>query len=105
MPTTTTLRRHRLTVLVLAGTALFAGARPSPAADAPAPDGWATAAPRAEIRPDFAYDPHGGPDGHGCLVITADGREGLAGCWHKTVAVTGGKPYRFTARYRATGVA
>ena len=44
------------------------------AADAPAPDGWTAAAPRDEIKPAFAFDPAGGPDGKGCLVPN-----GLAG--------------------------
>jgi predicted amidohydrolase len=70
-----------------------------------APDGWSGAAPRDEIRPAFTYDPSGGPDGKGCLVITADRREGLDGWWKKTFPVTGGKHYRFDARYKALGVA
>ena len=62
-------------------------------------------APRDEIRPDFAVEPAGGPDGKGCLVIKADRREGLAGYWTKTMPVTGGKHYRFAALYQAQGVA
>jgi predicted amidohydrolase len=107
-----TIRRRRLTLLVLTGTALLAGYRPSSAADtapgprpfAAAPDGWTAAAPRDEIRPDFSFDPRGGPDGKGGLVITADRREGLAGYWKKTFPVAGGKHYRFAAVYQATGV-
>jgi predicted amidohydrolase len=86
-----------------------------PAADPPgravaqtadkAPDGWAAAAPRDEIRPEFAFDPSGGPDGKGCFLIKADRREGLAGCWQKTIPVTGGKHYRVAAKYQASGVA
>jgi predicted amidohydrolase len=72
--------------------------------DAP-PDGWTTAAPRDEIRPDFAYDAKGGPNGDGCFVIKADGREGLDGCWKKTFPITGGKYYRFDAKFSAKGVA
>src|SRR5437868_11400861 len=79
--------------------------RSAPQAGAKAPDGWITAAVRDEIRPEFAYDPRGGPDGKGCFLITADGREGLAGCWKKSLPVTGGKYYRFTASYQAQGVA
>jgi predicted amidohydrolase len=96
-------------VLVLgvaaAGAALASGAWRGTASDEPAPDGWTTAAPRDEIKPAFAYDPAGGPDGAGGLVIKADGRDGLDGCWQKTFPVTGGKHYRFEARYRAEGVA
>src|SRR5881275_66944 len=116
MKTMSRISRRRFVVVVLAGAIagayLIAWARPGTAADtkAPtppetAPGGWVAAAPRAEIRPDFAYDPRGGPDGQGCLVITADRREGLDGCWTKSFPVAGGRHYHFMARYRAEGVA
>ncbi len=66
-----------------------------------APDGWTTAAPRDEIRPAFAFDPQGGPDGRGAFIIKADRREGLDGCWTKTFPVIGGKHYHFHALYQA----
>jgi predicted amidohydrolase len=69
-----------------------------------APDGWTTSAPRAEIRPEFSVEP-GTADGYGCLVLKAGGREGVDGCWKKTMPVVGGKSYRFQAHYRARGVA
>jgi predicted amidohydrolase len=69
------------------------------------PEGWVQFAPRDEIRPEFAYEPDGGPDGKGTLVLRSDAREGLAGAWKKTLAVTGGKTYHFTARYQARNVA
>jgi predicted amidohydrolase len=69
-----------------------------------APDGWSTGAPRAEIRPAFRYEPHGGADGRGCLVIQADRREGLDGYWRKDFPIAGGKTYHFRADYRAEGV-
>jgi hypothetical protein len=56
-----------------------------------APEGWRTAAPRQEIRPEFAYDPAGGCDGKGCFIIRADAREGLDGSWTKTIPVVGGR--------------
>ena len=62
-----------------------------------APDGWSTAAPREEIRPDFSCDPHGGKEGMRSFVIEADGRKGLDGWWTKTFPVTGGQYYRFEA--------
>jgi hypothetical protein len=65
------------------------------AADVPA--GWTTAAPRDEIKPQFSYLADGGRSGHGCFVIAADQREGLAGWWTKTFDVTGGQHYRFEA--------
>jgi predicted amidohydrolase len=69
-----------------------------------APDGWAAAAPRDEIRPEFAFDAQGGPNGKGCFIIKAT-REGLDGCWTKTFPITAGKYYRFDAQYLAKGVA
>jgi predicted amidohydrolase len=94
-------------LLALAGASLTEGRQGPPAAQpsTAAPNGWTTAAPRDEIRPAFAYDPAGGPDGKGCLTIKADGREGLDGWWTKTFPVTGGKHYRFAASYQAKGVA
>ena len=65
---------------------------------------WQPAAPRDEIRPTFAFDSGGGPDGEGALVIQADEREGLDGWWSKAFAITGGRHYRFLARYRAHNV-
>ena len=62
-----------------------------------APDGWKMEAPRAEIRPQFAYRPTGGRDGKGSLMIIADEREGLDGYWVKNLPITGGKYYRFSA--------
>ena len=60
-----------------------------------APEGWTTAAPRDEIRPQFAFDSKGGPNDAGCFIIRADQREGLDGCWKKTFPVQGGKYYPF----------
>jgi predicted amidohydrolase len=70
-----------------------------------APGGWTTEAPRDEIRPQFAYEARGGPDGKECFLIKADRREGLDGWWKKTFPVTGGKFYHFTALYQARDVA
>src|SRR5436190_8986423 len=108
-----TKKQHLLVVLALGGAlagAFLIGWRGSAADTAArvvsrAPDGWTTAAPRDEIRPEFAYDPSGGPDGKGCFTIKADRRDGLAGCWQKTFAVSGGKHYRFQTGYQASGVA
>lgn len=61
------------------------------------PEGWAPAAPRDEIRPEFSHDPQGGRDGTGGLVIQADDREGLDGYWTRTFPVVGGRWYRFEA--------
>ena len=74
-------------------------AETKPAADK-LPEGWTTEAPRDEIRPEFAYDPK-----DSAFVIKSDKREGLAGFWKKSFAVTGGKSFRFFANYQAKGVA
>lgn len=75
-------------------------------ADSPtgASDGWMSAAPRDEIRPEFAVERAGGRDGKGCLIIRADGRDGLDGWWTKSFPVVGGQHYRFQAFYRAEQV-
>src|SRR4051794_41083678 len=77
---------------------------PPLAADAAPPAGWSALAPRDEIRPAFAYDPRGGPEGRGAFVIQADARPGLSGCWRRTLPVESGKTYRFSALYRAVNV-
>src|SRR5262245_25437725 len=69
------------------------------------PPGWTTGAPREEIRPEFEFDPSGGVDGKGCLVIRADSREGLDGWWTKMFPVSGGKAFRFSAFFKAGAVA
>lgn len=69
-----------------------------------APDGWTSLSPRAEIRPEFAYEPQGGPAGSSCLLIRADAREGLDGCWTRNFAVEERKSYRFSALFRAKSI-
>ncbi len=107
-------RRAAFCGLILCGVAVLAAlGEPASAQDTgpersrsiTAPDGWSTAAARDEIRPAFAHEREGGSDGRGCLVIRADRREGLDGCWRKEFAVAGGKSYRFRAEYQAEGVA
>jgi predicted amidohydrolase len=92
-------------VVAIAGHHWLVSAADTPRSTAGAPDGWTAAAPRDEIRPEFAYLPKGGVDGHGSLVIRADEREGLDGWWTRTFPVTGGKYYRFSTHYQATNVA
>ncbi len=75
------------------------------AADPANLEDWTPQSPRDEIRPAFATEPHGGPDGQTALVIRTDAREGLDGHWQKSFPVTGGKDYRFQAFYRAENVA
>jgi predicted amidohydrolase len=75
------------------------------AADAvSAPDGWRTLAPREEIRPQFAFEAHGGPAGQPALVVTTDARPGLHGYWTRSFPVTGGQHYRFRVRRHTAGV-
>jgi predicted amidohydrolase len=61
----------------------------------PPPDGWLTISPRDEIRPEFSYEPRGGPNHAGSLVVTHDRRDGLDGWFQKSFAVSGGDYYRF----------
>ena len=81
------------------------GTDPSPHGTSTAPGGWVTGAPRDEIRPAFAYEMTAAKDGPDRLIIKADHRAGLDGYWKKVFPVTGGKTYRFQARYQARGVA
>jgi predicted amidohydrolase len=69
------------------------------------PDGWKTAAPREEIRPQFSFNAKGGPNGTGSLVIQADAREALDGYWTRTFRVKGGQHYRFSALRKLENVA
>jgi len=68
-------------------------------------DGWRPFAPRDEVRPEFAVNPDGGPDGKGGLIIRHDDRKGLDGAWAKSFEVEGDKHYAITAHSRTTGVA
>jgi predicted amidohydrolase len=67
-------------------------------------DGWRPYSPRDEIRPVFAVDPHGGPDGRGGLLIQLAGRPGLDGAWARTFEVEGGAHYRITAHGQMDGI-
>jgi predicted amidohydrolase len=90
--------------LTLLGTALAGLALCGSSHAAGPPEGWTTAAPRDEIRPQFAYLPQGGRDGGGRLVVEHDSREGLDGYWTKTYPVQGGRHYHFQAYRRVRGV-
>lgn len=61
----------------------------------PPPEGWRTVSPRDEIRPAFSFEPRGGPNHAGSLVVRHDHREGLDGWYEKSFAVSGGDYYRF----------
>lgn len=59
---------------------------------------WQTAAPRAEIQPQFEHY----EDGR--LSIAADDRAGLSGYWHTTVPVQGGSTVSFKALRQTAGI-
>jgi predicted amidohydrolase len=69
----------------------------APVSEPASPSGWQSSSPREEIRPNFSFEPKGGPKGNGSWVIEADDREGLHGWWQKTFPVVGGRHYRFHA--------
>ncbi|MDB5320448.1 MAG: ramA 4 [Phycisphaerales bacterium] len=103
------ITRRDLMAATAAGLALSATGRRATATDAPpaqpaAPDGWTPASPRDEIRPAFSFDATGGPASHPALIIRADAREGLDGCWSKTFPIEGGQHYRFSALYRVANI-
>lgn len=75
-----------------------------PGVSDPGPEGWQTRAPREEIRPQFSYKPHGGPDRRGSWIIQTDRRNGLLGWWSKAYPVQGGLSYRFSAVRRCENV-
>ena len=81
---------------IILGASSFAG-------DPVAPDGWTTGAPREEIAPAFSFDPAGGPEHKGSLVIRSDAREGLIGRWTKIFPIKGGEHYRFSTRRKVAG--
>jgi predicted amidohydrolase len=99
-------RNLPLTLLVLGLSIPFAGtSEPKPSDLAiVAPPGWHTGAPRAEIRPAFAFDPQGGADRNGSFIIRSDARPGLDGWWTKTFAISGGRYYHFCALYQSKSV-
>lgn len=68
------------------------------------PEGWTPADVREGTRPEFKYDPAGGPDGSGAFIIETDDREGLDGRWVKTFPIKGGDYYRFFAARKLTNV-
>ena len=70
-----------------------------------APEGWRTLSPRAEIRPEFRFEPGTGRNDGGAFVIQHDKREGLDGFWTREFPVQGGHSYRFQVYRRTEGVA
>ncbi len=66
--------------------------------------GWETASPRDEIRPNFVFEPQGGPQRDGALVIKAHDSVGDQGHFRKSFPVQGGKFYQFRAVRKAEHV-
>src|SRR5437773_2859303 len=93
--------RRLCLIAALAG----AGFCPAPQEGGSAPEGWSAAAPRDEIRPRFSFDPHGGRDGKGSLVVAHDRRKGLQGWWTRAFPIEGGRWYRFHAARKTHDVA
>jgi predicted amidohydrolase len=92
--------------LVLAVILLSALSGDGTAADNASPEGWESYAPRAEIAPRFRVErPPGGSLAACCLAMSGQGNPAVDGRWLRKVPVTAGKHYRFTADFRAEGVA
>ena len=89
------MRHAGLAGVVLAALVGWAFAPHALAAAAPSVDGWTTQSPRDEIRPEFSFDPRGGPGRGLCLTIQSDAREGSQGAWSKVFPVKGGEWSRF----------
>ena len=99
------LLRLRVCRNVLAVTLTFGGfACQRGATTTIAPDGWQAVAPREEIRPQFSFNPKGGPSRKGCLVIRTGPLEGFDGHWAKTFPVKGGQCYQFRGLRRVEHV-
>jgi len=79
--------------------------RATHAAESPVPPGWTSASPREELRPQFGYDPRGGPQQSGAFWIQHDNREGLHGWFEKKFPVAGGNHYKFRAVRKLENVA
>ena len=107
-------RRRPLGLLALSAVGLIAfgaatncgadekGAAASSSPSSGAPSGWTTQAVRDEIRPEFRYDPRGGPRRDGAWTIDSTGRSGCNGWWTTTVEIEGGAHYRFRAVRRVS---
>ena len=88
----------------LLGACLAAATPPGEAGEVADSGGWSTGSPREEIRPEFACESGEAPGHQAVLVIRAGQRDGVDGYWTRAFPVTGGRHYRFDARYQARGV-
>ncbi len=87
---------------IVSGGPTLAGA---PKSDTPIPADWHAAAPRDEIRPQFSFDPSGGPNAEGALVIAAADSVGQHGWFRTTIAISGEQHYHFRVVRRVGNVA
>ena len=69
-----------------------------------APGDWTVWSPRAEATPRSQITETGGYDSKGALVLETGSGEHWIGCWTRTLAVEGGKHYRFHAMRRFENV-
>jgi predicted amidohydrolase len=69
-----------------------------------APGDWTVWSPRAEVTPRSQITETGGYDSKGTLVLETGSGEHWIGCWTRTLAVEGGKHYRFHAMRRFENV-
>ena len=83
-------------ILTLAAIPLLAVAAEKKSPSEAEHEGWKTAAPRDEIRPQFLHEPRGGRNGQAAFVIRSDEREGLDGYWTRSFPVTGSSHVRFS---------
>lgn len=67
-------------------------------------DDWSVWAPRDEARPEAGQPKTGGHDGNSALVLKSGPGEHWIGCWTRTLAIDGGKHYRFNAWRRFTAM-
>lgn len=69
------------------------------------PEGWETWSPRPEIAPRFSVDAMGGRTGKGALKMEGRDDPAAFGAWRRRVdGIVGGRVYRFSACYRASGI-
>ncbi len=69
-----------------------------------ASDEWALWSPRDEARPRSAQSQDGGHNSKGSLVLETGAGEHWIGCWTRTLPVTGGQHYAFSAWRNFTNV-
>src|SRR5438876_29215 len=95
---------YRLMLVLIAFTGVRSPGHHARAAEE-APDGWRAYAARSEIAPRSWIVRHEDSRGSYGLGLAGRGEEAVDGRWLRTVPVTAGKHYVFTAHYQAKNVA